>query len=50
MIQACISQWAMARPVAKPAPARPTRCSEPMLEVKIEVPMVPHFASRADRK
>jgi hypothetical protein len=40
----------MAMPVAKPAPARPTRCSDPMFDVKIEVPMVPHFASRAERK
>ena len=50
MSQACISQWAIARPVANPAPARPTRCSEPMFEVKMEVPMVVHLASRAERK
>ncbi len=45
-----ISQCAMAMPVAKPAPARPTRCSEPMFEEKIEVPICSQLLSRPERK
>ncbi len=45
-----ISQCAIAMPVAKPAPARPTRCSEPMLEEKIEVPICSQLLSRPERK
>ena len=50
MSQACISQCAIAMPVAKPAPASPTRCSEPMLEEKIDVPICSQLLSRLERK
>jgi hypothetical protein len=50
MSQACISQCAMAMPVANPAPASPTRCSEPMFEEKIEVPICTQLLSRLARK
>src|SRR5664280_1229493 len=45
----CISQCAIAMPVTNPAPARPTRCSEPIFEEKIEEPIWHPFASRPDR-
>jgi len=40
----------MAKPVEAPWPARPTMCSEPMLEVKIEAPMTIQPALRPARK
>jgi len=50
MIHACISQWAMAIPLMKPAPASPTRCSEPMFEAKMEEPIDNQPASLPARK
>ena len=50
MSQDWISQCAMAIPEAKPAPASPTRCSEPIFDEKIEVPICSQLLSRPDRK
>ncbi len=48
--QACSSQCAIAMPVAAPCPARPTMCSEPMFEVKMDAPIVIQPALRPARK
>jgi hypothetical protein len=38
----------MAMPLEAPAPARPTRCSEPMFDAKIDDPIASHVASLPD--
>ncbi len=50
IIQPWISQWAWAMPAEAPVPARPMRCSEPMLEAKMEAPIAIHVAVRPLRK
>jgi len=40
----------IAMPVEAPCPARPTMCSEPMLDAKIEAPIANHPMSRLARK
>jgi hypothetical protein len=40
----------MAMPVNAPCPARPTMCSEPMFDVKIEAPITTQPALRPARK
>ena len=37
-------------PVSAPAPARPTKCSEPMFEAKIDAPIAIQVASLPARK
>jgi len=37
----------MATPLVAPEPARPTTCPEPMLEAKMDAPMINHPRLRA---
>jgi len=47
---ACISQCAIAMPDEAPDPAKPTMCSEPMLEAKSDPPMANQPMLRPARK
>jgi hypothetical protein len=40
----------MATPSVAPEPARPTMCSDPMFEAKIEAPMIHHARFLPARK
>jgi hypothetical protein len=46
MSEARISNWPTATPLAAAVPARPTRCSAPMLEANSEAPITNQPVSR----
>jgi hypothetical protein len=50
MNAARISNCATATPLAAPVPARPTRCSDPMLDAKSDAPMMNQPVLRPARK